>query len=153
MITYAPKSVTDAVKSRPDWPELETAMKRAYGADWRLVSYDEPMHPAEGRRKERKMAMGYIDREEAMRAIDEYKGYFQGQISTSNLLTKIEAQCIISDLDDADVAPVRHGRWAHLGGDEWCCTNCGNVINTEGSWEQPYQKYCDECGAKMDKED
>lgn len=52
MITYVPKSVTDAVKSRPDWPELEAAMKRAYGADWRLVSYDEMKHPAEGRRKE-----------------------------------------------------------------------------------------------------
>lgn len=59
----------------------------------------------------------------------------------------------ISSIPVADVAPVRHGRWAHLGGDEWCCTNCGNVINTEGSWEQPYQKYCDECGAKMDLED
>lgn len=59
----------------------------------------------------------------------------------------------INSIPAADVAPVRHGRWAHLGGDEWCCTNCGNVINTEGSWEQPYQKYCDECGAKMDLED
>lgn len=59
----------------------------------------------------------------------------------------------INSIPVADVAPVRHGRWAHLGGDEWCCTNCGNVINTEGSWEQPYQKYCDECGAKMDLED
>ena len=52
------------------------------------------------------MAMGYIDREEAMRAIDEYKGYFQDQVSTSNLLTKIEAKCIINDVDDADVEPV-----------------------------------------------
>lgn len=53
----------------------------------------------------------------------------------------------------ADVAPVVHGKWAHLGGDEWCCTNCGNVISTEGSWEHPYQKCCPNCGAKMDKED
>lgn len=50
MITYVPKSITDAVKSRPDWPEIEAAMKKAYGSDWRLVSCDEPMHPAEGRR-------------------------------------------------------------------------------------------------------
>lgn len=53
----------------------------------------------------------------------------------------------------ADVAPVRHGEWWHLGGDEWCCTNCGNVIHTEGSWERPEKKYCDECGAKMMKEE
>ncbi len=50
----------------------------------------------------------------------------------------------------ADVAPVAHGRWAHLGGDEWCCTNCGFVISTEGSWEKPARKHCEECGARMD---
>lgn len=53
----------------------------------------------------------------------------------------------------ADVALVVHGEWWHLGGDEWCCTNCGNVIHTEGSWERPEKKYCDECGAKMMKEE
>lgn len=40
-------------------------------------------------------------------------------------------------------------KWAHLGGDEWCCTACGNVIFTEGSWEKPTKKFCDECGADM----
>ena len=29
---------------------------------------------------------------------------------------------IIKDAPAADVAPVVHGRWAHLGGDEWCCS-------------------------------
>lgn len=52
----------------------------------------------------------------------------------------------------ADVAPVVHGRWAHLGGDEWCCANCGFVISTEGSWEKPEKKHCEECGARMDGE-
>ena len=50
----------------------------------------------------------------------------------------------------ADVAPVVHGRWAHLGGDEWCCPVCGFVITTEGSWDKPTKKYCEDCGAKMD---
>jgi hypothetical protein len=50
----------------------------------------------------------------------------------------------------ADVAPVVHGRWAHLGGDEWCCSACGFVITTEGSWDKPTKKYCEDCGAKMD---
>lgn len=46
--------------------------------------------------------------------------------------------------DAADVAPVVHGRWAHLGGDEWCCSACGFVITT---------KYCEDCGARMDGDD
>ena len=49
-----------------------------------------------------------------------------------------------------DAAPVVHGRWTHLGGDEWCCSACGFVITTEGSWDKPTKKYCEDCGAKMD---
>lgn len=49
-------------------------------------------------------------------------------------------------------ASVVHGRWGHLGGDEWCCSACGFVITTEGSWEKPTKKYCEDCGAKMDGE-
>ncbi len=61
------------------------------------------------------------------------------------------SQCsiLLARQPTADVAPVVHARWEHLGGDEWCCTACGNVITTEGSWEKPTKKYCDECGAKM----
>ena len=51
-----------------------------------------------------------------------------------------------------NVAPVVHTRWAHLGGDEWCCPVCGFVITTEGSWDKPTKKYCEDCGAKMDGE-
>ena len=49
----------------------------------------------------------------------------------------------------ADVVLVRHGSWKHLGGDEWCCSQCGEVIHTEGSWEKPDKKFCSECGASM----
>ena len=49
----------------------------------------------------------------------------------------------------ADVAPVVNGRWAHLGGDEWCCSACGFVITTEGSWDKPTKKHCENCGARM----
>lgn len=58
---------------------------------------------------------------------------------------------IVDCMPPADVQEVRHGRWEHLGGDEWCCTACAHIITTEGSWEKPWQKYCEECGAKMDK--
>ena len=56
----------------------------------------------------------------------------------------------VENLPSADVAPMVHGRWTHLGGDEWCCSVCGFVITTEGSWDKPTKKYCEDCGAKMD---
>lgn len=46
------------------------------------------------------------------------------------------AEQLLDEIPAADVAPVVHGvhgRWAHLGGDEWCCSACGFVITTEGS--------------------
>lgn len=56
----------------------------------------------------------------------------------------------IKALPAADVAPVVYGEWIHLGGDEWCCSACGFVIATDGSWDTPTKKYCEDCGAKMD---
>ena len=47
---------------------------------------------------------------------------------------------------------AKHGEWIHLGGDEWACSECGNVIFTEGSWEKPYERdmfFCNKCGADM----
>ena len=61
-----------------------------------------------------------------------------------------KAAQMLEKLPAADVAPVVHTRWAHLGGDEWCCPVCGFVITTEGSWDKPTKKYCEDCGAKMD---
>jgi hypothetical protein len=57
---------------------------------------------------------------------------------------------IIDDSPTIEAEPVRHGWWHRLSGDEWNCTNCGGIICTEGSWELPTMKYCDECGARMD---
>lgn len=59
----------------------------------------------------------------------------------------------ISIMPAIDTEPVRHGEWRHLGGDEWGCTACGEIIHTEGSWERPTRNYCSDCGAKMDLED
>ena len=44
------------------------------------------------------------------------------------------------------------GKWAHIGGDEWSCSCCGFIKHTEGSWENLDAKYCENCGAKMEKE-
>lgn len=62
----------------------------------------------------------------------------------------MRVKSMVSTAPAADVAPVIRGRWAHLGGDEWCCSACGFVITTEGSWDKPTKKYCEDCGAKMD---
>lgn len=52
--------------------------------------------------------------------------------------------------EQRNIAPVRHAHWVHLGGDEWSCSDCGEGIHTEGSWEKPMYNYCSNCGAKMD---
>lgn len=80
----------------------------------------------------------YISRHEAIRAVQLSYGNYE---ATRNALYEIPA---------ADVAPVVHSRWAHIGGDEWCCPVCGFVITTEGSWDKPTKKYCEDCGTKMD---
>lgn len=64
--------------------------------------------------------------------------------------TMTDAKRLLADMPAADVAPVVHSRWAHIGGDEWCCPVCGFVITTEGSWDRPAKKYCEDCGAKME---
>lgn len=79
------------------------------------------------------------------------KGELLGTLYDADAIT-MKGCKIINQFPAADVAPVRHGRWAHLGGDEWCCTECGYVIFTEGSWEQPDENYCPACGARMDGE-
>ena len=58
---------------------------------------------------------------------------------------------IVANQPTVEAVPVVHGEWRHLGGDEWCCTECGHVITTEGSWEKPTKKFCEECGADMRK--
>lgn len=60
-----------------------------------------------------------------------------------------------SQIDDLPTIEERKkGKWEHLGGDEWCCNQCGNVIHTEGHWEHPLSNdrkmyHCNICGADM----
>jgi hypothetical protein len=87
----------------------------------------------------------YIKREAAKDAVSEVY-YDTPDVNLS--AEKFEAA--INAIPTADVAPVVRTLWAHLGGDEWCCPVCGFVITTEGSWDKPTKKYCEDCGAKMD---
>ena len=80
----------------------------------------------------------YIKREDAVNAVMAAKW-----VDGSDGAMAME---IVASLPAVDMAPVVYTRWSHLGGDEWCCPVCG----TEGSWDKPTKKYCEDCGAKMD---
>ena len=88
----------------------------------------------------------YIDRE-ALKT--KFKRMKLGENSFIERMFADGVYSIIEQFPAADVVPVVHGRWTHLGGDEWCCSACGFVITTEGSWDKPTKKYCENCGAKM----
>ena len=83
----------------------------------------------------------YIEREAAIRVVNGQSSFTMTRSSLIDSIRKLPA---------ADVVPVVRTRWAHLGGDEWCCPVCGFVLTTEGSWDKPTKKYCEDCGAKMD---
>ena len=96
----------------------------------------------------------YISRNEAYQklhnaggcdATDEWsKGYDDG-------IT--EAIRITNEIPAADVAPVMHGYWCEDEFDVWC-SNCRYAYPKDrtgiASWRK-ISKYCDNCGAKMDK--
>lgn len=69
-----------------------------------------------------------------------YSDYMQG-FDAALKLVEIEPA--------ADVQEVKHAKWVHLGGDEWCCSCCGFGKHTEGYWEKPTAKYCEKCGAEI----
>lgn len=100
------------------------------------------------------MAKEYIDREALLKDLAELydKSDPRWQRGRDIRQEMIVSRKIIENHPTADVQEVRQGEWCHIGGDEWCCSWCGGVISTEGSWEKPTKKYCSECGAKMDKE-
>lgn len=89
----------------------------------------------------------YIERK---MLIDKFDRMGLGEHSFVERVFSDGVRTIIAGIPAADVAPVVHTRWAPLGGDEWICPACGFVITTEGSWDKPTKKYCEDCGAKMD---
>lgn len=90
----------------------------------------------------------YIEWETLLAHLRKCKETSTGSGLIAAVITAI--QSFVEEMPLADVAPVVYGRWTHLGGDEWCCPVCGFVITTEGSWDKPTKKYCEDCGAKMD---
>lgn len=89
----------------------------------------------------------YIERAAAVKSVLRMRRP-ENSVAQNRMLSIIQMDML--KLPAADVAPVVYGRWAHIGGDEWCCPVCGNVITTEGIWDKPDKKYCENYGAKMD---
>ena len=92
-----------------------------------------------------------IDADDLKEKLRSYTGIwldeFKFSINFEAVLHRIDFQPTI------EAEPVRHGEWCHLCGDEWCCSECGLVVTTEGSWEHPSERgyeHCYKCGAKMD---
>ena len=56
-------------------------------------------------------------------------------------------EAAILKIPDADVAPVRHGRWLHRKNGVAYCSECEIDAVEDGT------EYCPNCGAKMDLED
>ena len=59
---------------------------------------------------------------------------------------------VFANIQSADVAPVRHGKWVNKG-DYAVCTECGERSGTQYDGVEPIPlltKLCPNCGAKMD---
>ena len=92
----------------------------------------------------------YIDREELVRQIICSMGEF---IGAPDDVQKHDEQCnyainVIEDAPAADVAPVVHGRWNIMEGEEMrrVCSKCGWDVPEYGK----FYTYCPNCGCRMD---
>ena len=113
----------------------------------------------------------YIDREAAVNSITAIMPSMStpdGCGERDDLVLAAQEMCVdamqeINNIPAADVAPVRHGRWkgytksAYRGTDDFgdpiyrdatffCCSNCGRRTAVK-------ERYCPNCGAKMDLEE
>ena len=81
----------------------------------------------------------YLSRHEAIRAV---------QLSYGNYEATRKA---IFELPAADVAPVRHGRWAlNKKYGDYECSECGQGDVKAMDFTNLKMRYCPNCGAKMD---
>lgn len=80
----------------------------------------------------------YIERDAAVKVVL-WERKPTNSVAQNRMLSIIQRDMLT--MPAADVAPVVYGQWVHLGGNEWCCSVCGFVITTEGSWDKPTKKY------------
>lgn len=96
----------------------------------------------------------YIDREAAVKAVYQYLlEQTVSKYATSELCIEARgaisrAMEVLDDVPAADVAPVVHGEWEFisLDGSLWC----SRCKRPSGHGRKAENKYCRNCGAKMD---
>ena len=86
-----------------------------------------------------KMMSDYIKREDALEQFDYYD---LGEYLTTQI------RGMLVDIPSADVAPVRHGRWAETVTDGFLFVSCSACGFKTGRIDY---NYCPNCGAKMDE--
>lgn len=91
----------------------------------------------------------YIEREAVLRRIEEMR------VKENDYAPDV-AQAIydfVVDVDAADVAPVKHGRWLECDGDVFC-SECESQLADRGvndmAISRRENRFCYYCGAKMD---
>ena len=94
----------------------------------------------------------YIDRKTTMDAVNRLVDMTGDAGREKGLRAAVS---VLSRLDAADVAPVRHGHWVNLHG-KLVCNQCGVFAKwaSEGNgfWGMAATNYCPNCGARMDGE-
>ena len=101
--------------------------------------------------------MRLIDADEVQKIIDHVRTKYKDSYNMRNKVTQLFWDTIryiekkVRAIPTVEAKPVVHGEWVHSFGDEWCCSACGDVICTEGSWDKPKANFCEECGADMRK--
>ena len=101
----------------------------------------------------------YISREAAVKIAQEY-GFVRGNFEFGHTLHSAAADWIaikIEGLPAADVEPVRQGRWIqpswiYYGAKQYVCDQCKNDVYWRKRILNYKEKYCPNCGAKMDLE-
>ena len=80
----------------------------------------------------------YISKIEVVRILQ--KAYAEGRIQAKDGLSSV-----LNDIKNADVQPIRHGRWIGVDYDTYFeCSECEHMTD----WQN--YKYCPYCGARMD---
>lgn len=94
----------------------------------------------------------YIKKEDAIRIAMAYIPDDDGSCSKADRDPREMLDEIENWPAEDNVREITRAHWEHVGGDEWCCSGCGNVVHTEGSWENPLDVgdyFCHNCGADM----
>ena len=94
--------------------------------------------------------MNDITSKEAIEILSHYTDLGYGIVIEGEDTSKIKQALSFASKTLANATP--QGEWKYIGGDEWVCPECGHVITTEGSWENPLSTgayHCENCGADM----